>query len=87
MLYPGDPPPVAGSLLEDPPSPVTGVGGAGPYEIQIPPRPRPIIDLEALASVARLTEMKNQMEFIRALRRASLDDAIMNLAPDAIERL
>jgi hypothetical protein len=64
MLYPGDPPLVAGSLLEDPLSRVTGVGGVGPYKIQIPRRPQPIIDLEALASVARLTEMKNQLEFI-----------------------
>ena len=47
----------------------------------------PVVDVAALAETAILPSMRNTMEFILALKAASLDDPIAKLSQDALERL
>ncbi|KAI6143430.1 hypothetical protein BKA82DRAFT_4360024 [Pisolithus tinctorius] len=58
-----------------------------PTNVRHEQRTRPIIDLEALMESAILSPMRQSMEFILALKNASLDDNVAKLSTDALERL
>lgn len=79
-----EPPPNEPPPNEPPPNEPLNPHGT---RIVIPYRPRPIIDLEALASSAVLDSMINQLDFIMSVRRATLDDGVVNMSPRSIERL
>ncbi|KAG1823586.1 uncharacterized protein BJ212DRAFT_1476454 [Suillus subaureus] len=57
------------------------------YQFILQCHPRPNIDMEALAGIAKLPKIKETMEYILALKNASLEDLIAKLGDDALERL
>ncbi|KAI6148845.1 hypothetical protein BKA82DRAFT_22571 [Pisolithus tinctorius] len=60
---------------------------AGPANIWHEQRTHPIIDIEALAQSAAHSPMHQSMEFILALKNASLNGKVRKLNTDALERL
>ncbi|KAG1866996.1 hypothetical protein C8R48DRAFT_599867, partial [Suillus tomentosus] len=58
-----------------------------PIELILARRPRPNIDVDNLAQRAVLQKMKDSMEFVLALKNASLDDPLAKLSDDALDRL
>jgi hypothetical protein len=74
----------------EPPVPNNAPEGDGhqqEYQFVLQRQPRPNIDVEALAQMAVLPKMKEMMEYILALRNASLEDPIAKLDDAALERL
>jgi len=71
------------------PSPMPPGGHPGPLGINIEYQHRqcPVIDVAALAETALLPSMHKTMDFILALKTASLDDPVTKLTQDALERL
>jgi hypothetical protein len=82
-LPPDDPaqPPVPD---DDPPE---GDGHQPQYQFILPRRPRPNIDVEALVEIAVLPKIKDAMEYILALKNATLEDPIAKLNDEALDRL
>ena len=59
----------------------------GGFNIEYQHRQCPVIDIAVLAETANLPSMRRTMDFILALKTASLDDPAARLTDDARERL
>lgn len=57
------------------------------YELEFERRERPHIDVEALARSAVLPKVKETMEFVLALKQASLEDQSAKMSDEALQRL
>ncbi|KIJ59683.1 hypothetical protein HYDPIDRAFT_32907 [Hydnomerulius pinastri MD-312] len=84
---PPPPPPTPPPTPPPPPPPSPPGNNDDDFEIEIPRRVPPNIDVEALAASAVLPKMKETMEYIMDIRNASLEDSVSRLDDDAIYRI
>jgi hypothetical protein len=75
-----DPPPENNTSHPDPPPPVIDEPQYERYESEA-------TDLDNLFEVARLSDFRTSIEFINALRDATLDGEHSNLSPSAVQRI
>ncbi|KAI6011095.1 hypothetical protein PISMIDRAFT_124275, partial [Pisolithus microcarpus 441] len=58
-----------------------------PFNIEYERRARPIVDVEALAELAVLPSMQHNIQFILALKNASLNDPTSKFTSEALEKI
>ncbi|KAG2744318.1 hypothetical protein P692DRAFT_201721996, partial [Suillus brevipes Sb2] len=80
---PDNDPPVPDNDPPNPPNPPN----EPQYQYVLQRQPQPNIDVDAMAELAKLPKIKETMEYILALKNATLEDPMAKLGDDALERL